>query len=296
MGYKVFFPFGTKSIEIIFNCNECGEEIATEEYSIPHPNYFAEKASDSHNSMTVNECCENCGTEYEIDINVGYGDAYVEINDVKDDDILEIIEYQEEDDEYYNDQIDSILSTTNYYDIFVNEIENLKSLNDVDLRNYNLQKTLLRQIYSSTISCLEDYLSSTLIFEIFNHEENFKNFVKTNPKIKDRKFSLNEIYEELEKIEDVVKKELLDVIYHDLPKVRNMYQDSLKIKFPEIGDLILIIKNRHDMVHRNGKNKQGKVIEINENIIDDTISKVSEFVLELESKIRPEEKIKVIIK
>lgn len=296
MGYKEFFPFGTKSIEIIFNCSECAEEITSEEHSIPQPNYLAEKASDSHNSITVNEYCESCSAEYEININVGYGDAYVEIYDIEDNDILEIIGHQDEyDEEYYNDQIDSILSTTNYYDIFLNEIENLKSLNDIDLRNNNLQKTLLRQLYSSIISCLEDYLSSTLVFEVFNSEDNFKNFVKTNPKIKDRKFSLNEIYDELGKIEDIVKKELLEVIYHDLPKVKNMYQDSLKIKFPEIGDLMLIIKTRHDMVHRNGKNKEGKIIEINEGIIDDVIIKVSEFILEIESKIRPEEKMKGVI-
>lgn len=292
MGYKEFFPFGAKSIEIIFKCNECGDEVDTEELFLPKPNYLAEKASDSYKERQENTCCGNCGKDFDISVNVGYSDAYVEISDIPDIDILQIIENSDDEDEYYNEQIDSILSSSDYYDIFLIEIENLKSLNDVDLKNPKLQKTLLRQIYSSVISCLEDYLSSTLIKEVLNKEEYFKNFVKTNPKIKERKFSLNDIYEELDKITDIVKKELVEVIYHDLPKVRNMYQDSLKIEFPEIADLMLIIKTRHDMVHRNGKDKDGKIIKITESTIDDIIDLVGDFVMDLETRIRPDEKMK----
>lgn len=292
MGYKEFFPFGAQSIEVIFKCNRCDNEVKTEEFYLPKPNYLADRASDSHNESEQNASCESCGKDFDITISVGYADAYVSIDDVPDLDILEIIENsQEEDEEYYNEQIESILSSSDYHFIFIHEITNLKELNDVDLRNANLQKTLMRQIYSSVISCLEDYLSSTLIKEVLNNEENFKNFVKTNPNIKDRKFNLNDIYQELDKLTDVVKKELVDVIYHDLVKVKNMYQDSLKIEFPPIGSLMSIIKTRHDMVHRNGKDKDGNIININENIIDETIDIVEEFVTDLESRIRHREEI-----
>lgn len=293
MGYKEFFPFGAESIEIVFKCDSCDNEIKTEALYLPSPNYLAERSSDSHNESEEYICCENCGKDFEVTISVGYADAFVNIYDISDVDIIEIIENQELDDEdYYNDQIESILSSTDYHSIFTHEITNLKELNDVDLRNPNLQKTLLRQIYSSTISCLEDYLSSTLIKEVLNNDENFKNFVKTNPKIKDRKFNLNDIYDELEKLTDIVKKELVDVIYHDLVKVRSMYQDSLKIDFPEIANLISIIKTRHDMVHRNGKDKDGKIIEITESIIDEIIEIVEEFAMDIESKIRHKEILK----
>ena len=87
---------------------------------------------------------------------------------------------------------------------------------------------------------------------------------------------------------------MVAVIYHDLPKVKNMYQDSLKIAFPEISELMLIIKTRHDMVHRNGKDKDGKIIEITESIIDEIIEIVEEFVMDIESKIKNEEVLKKI--
>ncbi|RTY93875.1 hypothetical protein [Flavobacterium sp. GT3R68] len=282
MGYREFFPFGAKSIEIVFKCNGCGHEITSEELFLPKLNYLVDDANNQSNEYAY---CSHCEKEFDISVNVAFSDSYVEISDVPSLDILDIIENSDNDD-YYNEQIDSILSGSDYYDIFLVEMENLKSLNDVDLKSKELQNTLLRQIYSSVISCLEDYLSSTLINEVLNKEENFKNFVKTNPKIKERKFSLNDIYQELDKINDIVKKELVDVIYHDLPKVRNMYQDSLKIQFPEIADLMSIIKTRHDMVHRNGKDKEGNVIRITESTIDDIIEIVEEFAMDIESKVR----------
>lgn len=45
------------------------------------------------------------------------------------------------------------------------------------------------------------------------------------------------------------------------------------------------------MVHRNGKDKDGNIININENIIDETIDIVEEFVTDLESRIRHREEI-----
>lgn len=86
----------------------------------------------------------------------------------------------------------------------------------------------------------------------------FQKFCKNIHGIKNRKFDLSEIYDKFDKLRDIVKIELVEVIYHDLPKVKGMYQDTFQIEFPEIGDLMKVIKTRHDMVHRNGKNKEGE--------------------------------------
>ncbi len=163
----------------------------------------------------------------------------------------------------------------------------MRELNNLFVQNNELLETLQRQIYSSSITCLEDYLSTTLIKKILNNDSFFKNFVKTNPKIINRKFSLNEIYEQLNRIRDIVKFELVNVIYHDLPKVKLMYQSSLEITFPEIDDLVLIIQKRHDMVHRNGKDKEGNKIEISKEIVDNIIDMVQYFIMDLESRIGP---------
>jgi len=284
MGYSEFFPFGNKSVTVEFDCDECGNRVESEEIGIPSPNYAAEKASDSHNENDGYAVCENCDKNFDVYVYAGYADGYVEINDV-DDESIQVHEIEDELDEYYEEQIDAIIHSLNFINQFNKELNNLKQLNEVDLGNDELQETLRRQIFSGAITCLEDYLSTTLIQEVLNNEDNFKQFVKTFRDIKNRKFDLSEIYDKLDKIRDIVKKELVDVIYHDLPKVKGMYHDTLGIDFPDIGDLMTAIKTRHDMVHRNGKNKEGEKIEITKDVVIDVIAKVETFVTEIDEKI-----------
>lgn len=280
MGYTEFYPFENKSITVKFDCDVCGACIESEKIRIPSPNYAAEQASDSHNDNEVYAVCGKCDKIFNVNV---YAE-YVEVIDV-DDYSIKVHEIAEDIDEYYDEQIEAILSSPYYDFYFIQEIEKLKELNDIYLENEELQETLRRQIFSGAITCLEDYLSSTLIQQVLNNEVYFKRFVKTSQAIKKRKFHLSEIYDKLDLIRDIVKKELVDVIYHNLPKVKGMYQDTFGIDFPTIGDLMSVIKTRHDMVHRNGKNKEGRKIEIKKKLVVDVIEKVELFVKDIDEKI-----------
>ena len=284
MGYTEYSPFGNKAVIVKFTCDNCGNEVESEEIGIPAPNLMAEKASDSHNENEGYAVCENCDKNFDVYVYAGYADGYVEINDVEDE-TIEVEEISDELEDYYEEQIDAIIQSLNFIDQFNKEITNLKSLNDLEIEQKELQETLQRQLFSGAITCLEDYLSTTLIREVLNDEGNFRNFVRTFKDIRNRKFSLSEIYDKLDKIKGIVKKELVDIIYHDLPKVKGMYQDTLKIEFPEIKELMKAIKARHDMVHRNGKNKEGEKIEISKEVVNEVIIEVENFVNNIEGKI-----------
>lgn len=286
MGYCEFSPWGNKSVIVEFDCDNCGHRVTSEEIGIPTPNYMAEKASDSHNENDGYAVCEECDKNFDVYVYAGYADGYIDVDDVDDETmVVNEIADERELDYYIEEQIDAIIGSSNFIGIFNKEISNLKQLNDVDLGSPHLQETLRRQVYSGAITCLEDYLSTTIIQEVLNEEEFFKNFVKTYHGIKNRKFDLNEIYDKLDNLRDIVKVELLDVIYHDLRKVKGMYQDTFQIEFPEIGDLMKAIKTRHDMVHRNGKNKDGEKIELTKELTFDVIDKVEKFVQEIDSKL-----------
>jgi len=285
MGYTEFSPFGNKAVIVKFDCDECENRVKSDEIGIPSPNYAAEKASDSHNENEGYAVCEKCDKNFDVYVYAGYADGYVEVNDV-DDDSIHVQEIDDDLEEYYyEEQIEAILSSAYYDFYFIEEIGKLKELNDIDLEKEELQETLRRQIFSGAITCLEDYLSTTLIQQVLNDKENFKKFVKTFRDIKNRKFNLSEIYDKLDSIRDIVKKELVDVIYHDLPKVKGMYHDTLGVDFPDIGDLMSAIKTRHDMVHRNGKNKEGEKIEITKELVVYVIEKVELFVKDIDEKI-----------
>lgn len=99
-----FNPFGVRSIEVRFNCSNCGHEVISEEIGVPEPDYSADNHSDSVRDNDGYAICPNCEEEYEINVYAGFGGGDVDVDGVEDDDILEIIENNEEyeaDDELY---------------------------------------------------------------------------------------------------------------------------------------------------------------------------------------------------
>ncbi|MCT4587773.1 MAG: hypothetical protein N4A71_08125 [Carboxylicivirga sp.] len=288
MGMCEFSHYGVQAIIANFRCDKCENKVISEEISLPSPNMDAEKPSDSHgDNFSVAEC-EKCGKHFYVTVYAGWGDAWVDVEDADDDTItLETI-----DDEDYKDymlmmdeRIESIKASTKFIDQFNNEISKLRKLNNVVLDDDELQEALQRQIYSNSITCLEDFLSTTLIEKTLNNEEYFKNFVKSNEVFKKYIFDLTQIYSKLEQLNDIIKKELLNVIYHNLHIVRKMYKGTFKIDFPRIEELMEIIGKRHDLVHRNGKNKNGDKIKISKEVVDDVIDKVEEFAINIHENI-----------
>jgi len=185
-----------------------------------------------------------------------------------------------EDEEYYDyeDQYDAIIANKAFYDSFQNEIKNVRQLNELLVGNASLQSVLQRQLYITAIGALETFLSETFINLTSENEEYFRKFVETYPNFKERKYQLNEIYCEYDKLKETAKKEMLGVIYHNLAKVRNMFNSSFKIDFPDIAELSKAVNTRHDLVHRNGKTKDGTDVVIKKNTIEDLLTKILDFV------------------
>lgn len=191
--------------------------------------------------------------------------------------------YEEED--YYDEQYEAILQNHQFYNSFESEIQSLKKLNDIEINDPSLQQILRRQVYIGVIGTLETFLSETFINLTANNEDYFKNFVKSHPDFRQRKFELREIFEQNEKLKDTAKKVMLDTIYHDLPKVREMYRSTFEIDFPDIKDVFQYVHTRHDLVHRNGKTKENKIVTLNKEIVNEVILKTKDFAEKLAEKL-----------
>jgi hypothetical protein len=186
-----------------------------------------------------------------------------------------------ENDDYSKEQYEAIIANKKFLIKFQEEIENLEGLNEVELPDKNLETILKRQIFIGVIGTLETFLSDTFINLIMDNDNYFKNFVETYPEFKQRKFELRHIFVEESHIKETVRKVLIDIIYHDLHKVGKMYADTFKIEFPKIGPLMKIILSRHDLIHRNGKTKDGQDVIVDKQTIIAMIEKVNKFVLEI---------------
>lgn len=185
----------------------------------------------------------------------------------------------------YEEQYDAITENKEYLQKFRDELSNLKSLNALAVPDKSLKDILTRQLYISVIGTMETFLSDAFINLTNDKDEFFRNFIETHPEFKKRKFELREIFEEYDKLKETAKVVMLDTIYHNLPSVSQMFKDTFKIDFPSIKEVYECVLKRHDLVHRNGKTKDGTPVEPDENALNELIKKVSEFVEEIANKL-----------
>lgn len=157
----------------------------------------------------------------------------------------------------------SILFNNGYYDNFLNNILKLEQLLTIEINDVNQKQLFNHMVYANIITSLETYLSDAFINTVISSQELTKRFVKTFKDFKEVKLELSSIFDYYDVIQDKVTKALLDVIYHNIWKVKGMYKDTLGVEFPnDLSAIRKAILIRHDIVHRNGKDKTGQMNEI----------------------------------
>lgn len=184
-------------------------------------------------------------------------------------------------------EFEAITADKNFFDKYSEEMLNLDLLAALHIpEDEKLQAVLLRQIFIGIIGTLEAFLSDVFINLTIDNDNYFRNFIETHPNFKKTKFELSEIYNQSERLKETAKKVMLDTIYHKLESVSKMYSATFKIKFPDISELNKYISMRHDLVHRNGKTKDGETVIINNEILADLSNKVEILVYDLATELK----------
>ena len=144
-------------------------------------------------------------------------------------------------------------------------------------------------LYGHVVAALEGYLASTFIDKVTspNNSKLLRKVVESDPKFNKDHFKLREIFEIRERLENIIKKHLREVIFHKIDKVKSMYKSVLDIDFgDDIKWLFQAVLLRHDCVHRAGYDKEGEEIEINSEIIENLITRCSNLVIYIEGKLK----------
>ncbi|WP_199480997.1 HEPN domain-containing protein [Vibrio owensii] len=163
-------------------------------------------------------------------------------------------------------------------------INQLSEMLELDLTS-PYENVLFKMIYVNVITSLEAFLQDFFTFQLTYDEVYLRRFVETTPDFKHDKFSLSEVFKQHETINERVQFYLSELLWHNLPKVSNMYKSTLDIDFPDsIGTLIKAVRKRHDLVHRAGKDKNGDLVSITEAEVKQLIDNVSKFVKNLNSQ------------
>lgn len=185
-------------------------------------------------------------------------------------------------DEYIAEDIAEISEYRRNFSFAIDDIQRLFKA-EVDPTS---AQCLWRLLYVNVITALETYLSGAFINTVLNRPTLMRRFIETCPAFQGEKIPLSEIFKAQEQIERKARSYLVDLVWHRLDCVKEIYQATLEIGFPsDIGMVHRAVVVRHDLVHRNGKTKKGDEITITPTEITDLITEVEKIVESLDEKL-----------
>lgn len=184
--------------------------------------------------------------------------------------------------DYDQSLINDISKITNVYHNFSGSIIDIENLLNTSV-DVSVECYLYKLLYVNVITAMETYLSDAFISCVVSDKRLMRNFVENLPEFKTQKFELCLVYREFEMIDNKAKKYLADTVWHNLHKIKPMYQDTLGISFPDIADIMRAVEIRHHIVHRNGKDKVGKDILIIKKDVEELINLVEDFIRSIEN-------------
>ncbi len=182
--------------------------------------------------------------------------------------------------DYEEEYINRIISDNEFYKSFKESINHITQIIQANVKK-DTKNHLLGLLHVSVITAIETYLSGAFINTVINDHEIIKKFVERNPEFKKRKFKLSEIYNTYANIKSEVKKYLLSIMWHNLHQVKPLYKATLNIDFPSeeiVNPIFKSITERHDLVHRNGKDKQGQQVKVTEDSLNELINCATNFI------------------
>jgi hypothetical protein len=170
--------------------------------------------------------------------------------------------------------ISGLQSPNNVFRIYCTEVENLKQLKNQEI-NQGLKEVLNRQIYIGVVGTMELFLSDFLYSMVLGYKKYFKKFCENSS----QEFKLKEISTKDWNIPTGVRKSIIEINYHRIEIVENIFKKILSIKLPNTKVLKELIQTRHSLVHRNGyPSKDSEYIKVSEKMIDDLIIEVNKLV------------------
>jgi hypothetical protein len=175
-------------------------------------------------------------------------------------------------DDYDQDLLDVVGPNANALPTLLEALETVSRLVQLkaDLPD---SEALNRVLFANAISALESFLSDSFINRVLTDPAALRKFFESSQEFKQRAIPYSDIYKAAEAAREDAKKHLLKVIWHNVGKVVGMYKETLGVDFGNnLAEVAKAIPKRHDIVHRNGKDKDGKLVQIAK---DDVLKLVS---------------------
>ncbi|ENP8324489.1 hypothetical protein M2G54_22145 [Vibrio vulnificus] len=180
----------------------------------------------------------------------------------------------------------SISENKEFHNTFLQATFEIESLSEAKLIDRRLQTQMNRLLYSNVITALETYLSDALFNIVMSNPDLIQKVIETSPEFKNQKFDLSDIYKKYSSLESLASEYLVNIIYHNISKVSQIYKSVLGVNFPKkLSPIYKAITIRHDIIHRNGKDKNGQSIILDKGDVHQLLQDVRAFVAEVNLQI-----------
>lgn len=141
------------------------------------------------------------------------------------------------------------------------------------------ERLLSKLLYANVITAFETYLSDIFVYTVISFPPLIRRVVENDPEFSKRKLDVTGLFRRYDGIRNEVAEYLESLIYHNLQKVRELYRSVLCVNFPkDLSKIFKAIEIRHDIVHRNGRNKQGELHELNLSAVTELLNTIVDFV------------------
>lgn len=280
MAYFDYNPLASY-VTITWVCPNCGKLNITK-IAPPQPDLSAETDCDSQSQEDSDVECRHCNHQINVtmctgmwsskgDIDVEDGHFYVDDGFLEPDDDYD-------DDDYYNN--------VKFEDSHNDTLEILEAIKDLSPEHQN---KLCMLLYANVITKMETFLCDTLKQYVMSDKEQKKRFVSTYEPLKKGKLTYGEIYEKYDSLDDIIKEKLAEIIYHRMEQVSEIYKNVIDIDINPSEKIYRAIQNRHNIVHRNGKDKEGNLLNISKEEVKELSEYMVDYINDIKEKIEQKE-------
>jgi hypothetical protein len=147
-------------------------------------------------------------------------------------------------------------------------------------------------VFSHQITAMEAYLGDTLINEVLRDNDEIARLIKKDTELAQKKFTLTEISGGEDLVRKNVRDHLRSILYHNLAKVDALYKIALQINILPHDDgaknsLFRAVQLRHDCVHRNGFDKDGKPVGVfTRSFVEELANLIKGFIENVEKEVQ----------
>jgi len=168
----------------------------------------------------------------------------------------------------------------------------IRDMFTVRIDDRNQSEMLNRMLLVQCISCLEAYLSDTLIARVTTLPSLLAKLYEVDSTLRNEKILVSEFIADNDLPLKKSRVYLEGLVYHNIPKIEALYRQILDVSF-EYGDgesknvLFSAIQSRHDFVHRNGKTKEtGDLRMIDKKYISRVLLVIEHLVGQIEARLK----------